>query len=150
MVRKQAQRNAPMNAAPQTNTTPESFVTMPRFPVANPFEGYGALVKREYASPQMWLDVLNEMQRASARWYARRQDAIREAGSLLSAPPGQAPQDVAQAWGRFAAASAQRAVEDLSDQMQTGLKAAMYLAPGATRTAEALSALRANGSSTPH
>jgi hypothetical protein len=107
-------------------------------------------MRRDYASPQMWLDVLNEMQRASARWYARRQEAIREAQALLSTPPGQNPQETAQALSRFAASSAQRAIEDLSDQMQTGIKAAMYLAPGATRTAEALSALRANGSSTPH
>jgi hypothetical protein len=139
-----------MDTAPQTNTTAESFVTMPRVPAASAFEGYGALMRRDYASPQMWLDVLNEMQRASARWYARRQEAIREAQALLSTPPGQNPQETAQALSRFAASSAQRAIEDLSDQMQTGIKAAMYLAPGATRTAEALSALRANGSSTPH
>ncbi len=144
-----------MMTAPQTNTSQpkaiaESFVTMPRLPGAAAFDGYGALIRRDYPSPQMWLDVLNEMQRASARWYARRQDAIREAGALMSAPPGQSPQEKAEAWSRFAATSAQRAIEDLSDQIQTGIKAAMYLAPGTTRTAEALSALRANGSSTPH
>ncbi len=139
-----------MDTAPQTSSTAESFVTVPRFPATNPFEGYSALIKRDYPSPQMWLDVLNEMQRASARWYARRQDAIREAQALMSAPSARAPQEAAEAWSRFAAASVQRAIEDLSDQMQTGIKAAMYLSPGAKRTAEALSALRANGSSTPH
>lgn len=141
-----------MPTAPQpTPPFVESFVTLPRPPVASALESYSAIVRREYASPQMWLDVLTEMQRASARWYARRQDAIREAGLLMNAPPGQTPQETAEAWGRFAGASAQRMIEDVSDQMQTGMKAAMYLSPGTTRTAQALSALRANGhSSIPH
>ena len=139
-----------MTNTPETNSTAESFVTMPRLPASNPFESYGALMKREYASPQMWLDVLNEMERVSARWYARRQEAIREAGELMNAAQGKSPQQAAEAWSRFAATSAQRAIEDLSDQMQTGMRAAMYLCPGSTRTAEALSALRSNGSATPH
>jgi hypothetical protein len=150
-----------MNETPQPNTTQpntaqpkavaESFVTLPRLSsAAAAINDYGAVIRREIASPQMWLDVLTEMQRASARWYARRQDAIREAGALMSTPPGQNPQEKAEAWSRFAAASAQRAIEDVSDQMQTAMKAAAYLAPGTTRTAEAVSALRAHGSSTPH
>jgi hypothetical protein len=94
----------------------------------------------------MWLDVLTEMQRATARWYARRQDAIREAGALMSAPPGRTASEAAQAWGKFTAANTQRLIEDVSDQMQTTIKSAMYLAPGVQRTAETLSSLRANGS----
>lgn len=140
-----------MPIAPQPTPAAESFVTMPRPNAASAFDSYGALVRREYPSPQMWLDVLTEMQRASARWYARRQEAIREAGALMSAPPGQTAQEAAEAWGRFAGASAQRMIEDVSDHMQTGIKAAMYLSPGTARTSEALSALRANGhSSIPH
>lgn len=139
-----------MPTAAPTPSTPqaESFVTMPRAP-ASAIEGFGAFVRRDYPSPQMWLDVLTEMQRASARWYARRQEAIREAGALMNAPPGQTPQEAAEGWSRFVAASAQRAVEDVSDQVQTTIKAAAYLAPGTARTAETLAALRANGT-VPH
>lgn len=128
----------------------ESFVTMPR-PTASAFDGFNAAVRQDYPSAQMWLDVLSEMQRVSARWYARRQEAIREAGALANAPPGQTPGETAEAWGRFVAANTQRMIEDVSDQIQTGLKAAMYLSPGKARTAEARSALRANGhASFPH
>ena len=129
--------------------TPESFVTVPRPPIATAFDSLGALTRRDYPTPQMWLDVLTEMQRASARWYARRQDAIREAGALMSAPPGRTVREAAVAWSNFTAANTQRLIEDVSDQMQTTIKAAMYLAPGVQRTAETLSSLRANGS-VPH
>ena len=89
-------------------------------------DSYRELLRFEVgASQRAWMRMFNDMQTIGMRWCERRQEMIRDSAAWLE-PPTQ-PADMALAWRRWASNSAQRWIDDVSDQIELAMKAAARL-----------------------
>ncbi len=100
----------------------EMFARLPKPMGMN--DSYRELVRFELdTSQRAWMRLLNDMQDLGARWCARRQEMLRDSTFWLDAS-ATGPGDMASAWRRWASSSAQRWIDDVSDQMEVAMKAA--------------------------
>jgi hypothetical protein len=88
-------------------------------------ETYGELFRYELdTSQKAWVRAMAEMQELSARWVARRQAMLRDYALWFDPAGASRPAEFTTAWRRFATNSANRLIEDMSDQMECALRAA--------------------------
>jgi len=89
-------------------------------------DSYRELLRFEVgASQRAWMRMFNDMQTIGMRWCERRQEMIRDSAAWLD--PGAQPADMATAWRRWASNSAQRWIDDVSDQIELAMKATARL-----------------------
>lgn len=99
-------------------------------------ETYGALFRFELdTSQKAWMRTVAEMQDLGARWFARRQDMMRDYAAWFD-PAGAA--QPAEAWRRWATNTTQRMIADVSDQMECAIRAATRLGEAMEQPAEAV------------
>lgn len=102
----------------------EMFASLPKPMGMN--DSYRELVRFEFdTSQRAWMRLLNDMQDFSVRWCARRQEMLRDSAFWLDASVQ--PGDIASVWRRWASNSAQRWIDDVSDQMEVAMKTAARL-----------------------
>jgi hypothetical protein len=86
---------------------------------------YGELFRHEInTSQKAWMQMVADFQQLSTRWVARRQEMLRDSALLLQPDSLAKPGDVANVWWRWASNSAQRVIDDMSDQLEVTLRAA--------------------------
>lgn len=104
--------------------SPDLFAGLPKPMGMN--DSYRELLRFEVgASQRAWMRMFNDMQTLGMRWCERRQEMIRDSAAWLE--PNAQPGDMAMAWRRWASNSAQRWIDDVSDQLELAMKATARL-----------------------
>jgi hypothetical protein len=89
---------------------------------------YGETFRHELdQGRQAFAGLIADMQQANSRWMARRQEMMSANAAFWLDPKAMTPGGVALAWRRWAQACTQRWIDDITDQVDIGVKTAQRL-----------------------